>query len=644
MCGIAGIMTSDAAAPRDEVLLRMIEIMRHRGPDDMDMWSAPHIGLGFCRLSIVDVEAGRQPISNEDGSVWLVFNGEIYNYRTLRAQLQARGHQFSTSSDSEVIVHLYEEYGADCVKRLQGMFAFVIWDSGQQQLLGARDPFGIKPFYYTARDHSLLFASEIKSLLSAASKPGAMDLESLRHYLTFQYVPDPMTMFEGISKLPPAHLLIARPGGSVRLERYWEGAFNSQKRPLSEWSEQIRAALDSSVGRHLSGDVEAGCFLSSGIDSTAIAALMRQRGMVKTFSVGFDGESNETIWAARTAEALGTEHYSKVISEAEYFDSIPQAVWQQDEPVADPSAIAVYHLAELASNHVKVVLSGEGADELFGGYRIYREPASLAPIAWLPDNLRRVLHRLAGRLPEGMKGRSYLLRGTTPLEQRFRGNASIFTEQMKHELLQPSWWSEEPPNPDKIVARLYASTRHLDAVARMQHIDLNLWLPGNILMKADKMSMAHSLELRVPFLDTEVFALAAELPRQLKTAKGTTKYALRRALEDVVPPFIVHRPKLGFPVPLRRWLAGPRGVELLEQIDGSGIGSYIRSDYVHEMLRRHRQGQGDYSRRLYTLYILALWHDSYIRSFGRISTDELVRRERIAPVLPGESSLSTTAL
>lgn len=618
MCGIAGIMSKNAEQLDNAMLRAMKDAMLHRGPDDSGFWQGAHMQLAFCRLAIVDISAGHQPITNEDGSIWLVFNGEIYNYQQLRVELQNQGHHFTTNSDSEMIVHLYEQYGMQCVHQLRGMFAFAIWDSRQQQLYCARDPFGIKPFYYSPQADKLLFASEIKSLLAALEQPPSMNVESLYNFLSFQYVPDPLTMFDGIYKLPPAHLLIAKPNGDIKIERYWRAQFNPELRSVKEWETQLLSSLEQSVARHLSGEVEVGCFLSSGIDSTAIAALMKQHGAVKTFSVGFAGANDETLIASRTAQALGTDHYSRIINEEDYFSAISQAVWHMDEPIADPSTIALYHLTKLASEHVKVVMSGEGADELFGGYRIYREPAAVAPIASLPQILRNALNFTARQLPAGMKGRGYLLRGTTPLEQRFYGNAYIFSNEMKLKLLQPDYLSaalaQGISTPESIVALLYNETRHLDPVTRMQHIDLNLWLPGDILMKADKMSMAHSLELRVPFLDLELFRLAAALPSKLKIAQGTTKYMLRKALAQTVPSFIANRPKLGFPVPLRNWLATSRGTQLLKQIESSQISNYLQIDYVRAMLQHHQEGSADYSRQLFTIYILAEWYNTFINN------------------------------
>jgi len=613
MCGIAGVLYFEDREPDRSLLVRMADMMRHRGPDDSGYWSERRIGLAFRRLSIIDLHEGHQPLCNEDESVWIVFNGEIYNYKPLRAHLEERGHQFRTQSDTEVIVHLYEEYGEECVRHLRGMFGFVIWDRRKRELFGARDHFGIKPFYYSLNENRFLFASEIKSLLVGEDMPRQVRTESLLNFLTFQYVPQPWTMFEGIRKLPAAHYVKVTPDGGFRIHRYWDPMFEPRERKFDEVLEEIRAKLQDSVVHHMVSDVERGCFLSSGIDSTAIAAHMKRVEPIRTFSVGFEGPNNETVIARQTAEALGTEHYDKVITRDEFFETLPKAIWHQDEPVADPSAIALYHVAQLARQHVTVVLSGEGADELFGGYRIYREPLALWPLSWLPLPLKRLFHRLAKLLPEGLPGRNYILRGTTPLEERFLGNAKIFSEDLKAEMLKISReMLDNYEKPVDIAAGYYERTKHLDPVSRMQYIDMNLWLEGDILMKADKMTMAHSLELRVPFLDKELFEVARQIPVSYRINRGTTKYVFRRAMEGIVPDFILHRPKLGFPVPMREWLRGPLGNRLLEEIEASGIETYVHMNKVSDMLYRHQMGQGDYSRRLWTLYVFALWYTAYM--------------------------------
>jgi asparagine synthase (glutamine-hydrolysing) len=618
MCGITGAMYFEDREPSQTMLKAMTDCIVHRGPNDFGFWGENRIGLGFRRLSVIDLKEGHQPLANEDDSVWIVFNGEIYNYKYLRAELQEKGHQFKTHSDTEVIVHLYEEYGEECVHKMRGMFGFVIWDRRKKRLFGARDHFGIKPFYYYKDSRRFLFGSEIKSLLAAEGMDRTIHTESLLNYLTFQYVPEPDTMFRGIHKLPPGHYITIDFDGEMTIRRYWDPMFEPTERPFDEYVEQIREGLKDSVIHHMQSDVERGCFLSSGIDSTAIATHMRNIEPIRTFSVGFEGPNNETEIARQTAIALDTEHYAKMITQNDFFDTLPKAVWHQDEPVADPSAIALYHVAQLAREHVTVVLSGEGADELFGGYRIYNEPLSLRPLERLPLPLKQLLHAVARMLPSGLYGRNYVLRGTTPLEQRFLGNAKIFSEDMKAEVVRiDKEMLRNYKNPWQIAQQFYDKTTHQDPVTRMQYIDMNLWMPGDILMKADKMTMAHSLELRVPFLDVELYEIARKIPYQYRIANGTTKYIFRKAMEGIIPDFILNRPKLGFPVPLRDWLKGNQGKVVLEQIAASGIEDYINMDTVRRMVQQHQNGQGDYARRIWTIYMFALWHVTFMEELPR---------------------------
>jgi asparagine synthase (glutamine-hydrolysing) len=615
MCGIAGMFYYEPREMSDADIRAMTDIIVHRGPDEEGMYKSDGVLFGFRRLSIIDLAEGSQPLPNETESVWVVFNGEIYNYKQLRAELEALGHRFRTHSDTEVIVHLYEEMGEQCVHRLRGMFAFVVWDQQRQTLFGARDHFGIKPFYYTHDRHKLLFASEIKSLLVVPGVERAVNQESLLQYLTFQYVPQPETMFRGIHKLPHGHSFTIGRDGVLRIRQYWDPQFTAEDRSMDDFIEELRERLRDSVEHHMQSDVKRGCFLSSGIDSTAIAAYMRQREPIKTFSVGFEGPNNEAIISADTALQLGTEHHAKMISERDFFDVLPAAIWHQDEPVADPSAIALYHVAQLAKKHVTVVLSGEGADELFGGYRIYREPSALRALSWLPESLKMRLHRLIEATPASFYGRNYLLRATTPIEQRFLGNAKIFSEDTKAQLLSGDWRKQIAyREPFELVAPFYEKTRNWDPVTRMQYIDLHFWMPGDILMKADKMTMAHSLELRVPFLDKELFELVRKIPANYRIADGTTKAIFRRAMNGIVPENILQRPKLGFPVPLGEWLKGARAEQLLETIKGSGVDSYFSMQEVERLVRQHRDGQVDVSRKLWVLYVFALWHDTFLAS------------------------------
>lgn len=614
MCGIAGIYYFHDRQPTEQIIRNMTDVISHRGPDDAQLWLGKRIGLGFRRLSIIDIAVGAQPLSNEDDSIWLIFNGEIYNYQELRTHLIQRGHVFKTETDTEVIVHLYEDYGAECVHHLRGMFAFAIWDCNQQQLLLARDHFGIKPLYYYLDNEMFVFGSEIKSLLTVSNIQRQVNLNSLYNYLTFQYVPEPNTMYTGIYKLPPAHCITLPLQGHLQVKKYWDPMFEPVERPFKQITAEIRDIMYDSVKHHLHSEVQRGCFLSSGIDSTITSTLMRSMEPIKTFSVGFAALNNETIIARDTAQQIDTNHYDCTISQQMYFDAVPQAIWHLDEPIADPSAIALYEVARLAKEHVTVVLSGEGADELFGGYRIYREPQALSYLSWLPVIIQRMLHRIVQSIPFSFFGKNYLLRGTTPLEQRFLGNAHVLTDEAKVELLRMTGAEcASFIKPFDVVRSYYERTQHLDAVSRMQYIDLNLWMPGDILMKADKLTMAHSLELRVPFLDRRVFDVARSIPAHYRIAKGTTKYALRQAMQGIIPNSILNRPKLGFPVPMRAWLCTERANIMWEQLVGSGIDHLINLQAVKTMFQRHRSQQGDYARKIWTLYVFALWYQTYMR-------------------------------
>ena len=613
MCGIAGIYYFDSRKPSRHLLEQMTEMMHHRGPDDTGYFIDDGIGLGFKRLSIIDLHGGHQPIGNEDESVQVVLNGEIYNYKYLRSLLESKGHRFKTESDTEVLVHLYEEYGSQCITQLRGMFAFAVWDRKRREVFAARDFFGIKPFYYYVDQEQFLFASEVKAIHAVGVVKRTIRPESVLNYLTFQYVPDPHTMFEHVQTLPPAHYLHIRQNGSITLKKYWEPTFEPKDRPIEDYIDELRYRLEDSVKYHMHSDVKSGCLLSSGIDSTSIAAHMRHIRPIQTFSVGFEGPQNECQIARQTAEKLGTEHYDHIIGPDEYFDVLPKAVWHQDEPVADPSAIALYFVARLAREHVTVALSGEGADELLGGYRIYREPISLRAFDYVPMDIKRVLHRVFKKLPASVKGRNTLLRATTPLRERFFGNAMLFSEDIKRDLtLYDSELISSYRNPIDIAGPFYDRVKHLDPSTQMQYIDLNLWMPGDILAKADKMTMAHSLELRVPFLDKEVFEIARSIPVRYRLAENTTKFIFRKAMEGIVPDTILHRPKLGFPVPLRDWLRTQYADRVLEQVDTNVNDLYLNRTAFHDMVRRHRNGQGDYARKIWAIYIFSLWHKTYV--------------------------------
>ena len=634
MCGFVALYNKKNEPISTEQLEKMTEIIAHRGPDDTGFHVDEHIGLGFRRLSIIDLEGGKQPLCNEDGDIWIAFNGEIYNYLELQKWLKDRGHQFKTESDTETIVHLYEEVGFDCPKHLRGMFAFMIWDRKKQILFGARDHFGIKPFYWTETEQNFGFGSEIKSLLKVDGVEKKVNLTSFYHYLTFQYVPDPETMFDGIHKLPPGHSIIIK-DGQMSIDPYWKVDFTPGDESFSYYVEGTREILKDSVMKHRVSDVPRGAFLSSGVDSSSIVALLRQHEEVKTFTVGFDIPGYSELDIAReTAHYLGSDHHEVQISADRYLEELPRLIWHQDEPVADPSAIALYFVAELASKHVTVVLSGEGADEFFGGYNIYREPHSLRLLSSMPEFVKNSFRGIADLLPEGTKGKSFLIRGSKTVEERFFGNALIFNEELKEKVTMGNLAAN--PNyvsPWEITSAVYRNASNYDDVTKMQFLDIHTWLRGNILMKADKMTMANSLELRVPFVDPKVFEFAAKIPTQYKIAEGTTKYVLREAMKDLLPPQIKTRKKLGFPVPTRYWLRHEFYDWAKELIYSADVDEYVNKAFVMFMLDEHKEGRADYGRKLWTILIFMLWHQIFIEekyAFGPYVSPYIeTRRKRL---------------
>ncbi len=618
MCGVCGFFAVPTASIGPVQLDRMVDSMVHRGPDDRGVFYSNWAGIGFRRLSILDVAGGHQPMSSEDGSIRSVVNGEIYNYAELRDQAMKKGHRFYSSSDAEVIPHLYEDGGIEAVVRqLRGMYAVAIVDQAHETLHLVRDHFGIKPLYYAETAHGLIFASDIRSLIASGLISPKLSPQALWHYLTFQYVPEPYTMFDKVWKLPPGHYLTYH-AGTKQVVRYWQVEY----RPDSSWTlpaltEAIYRTLKDSVKRHMMSDVPRGAYLSSGVDSSAVVAFLRQQQEVDTFSIGFPGdhgEINELVASRETARILGTRHHEVVISPEEYLDHLPQIVKAQEDPIADPSAPALYFLAREARRHVTVVLSGEGADELFGGYPIYREPYALKPFEYLPHPIRQQLGDFAKKLPPQLKGRGYLIRGSQRLEDRYIGNAKMFSEGEKGRLVP--WLAEMDLDPyQAITAPYFAATTGLDPVARLQTIDAHTWLPGDILMKADKMSMAHSLELRVPFLDLEVFSLAATIPAHFKIAKNTTKYALRQAMKAVLPPEVSERPKLGFPIPIRHWLKTTM-YDFVRDVLAKDNTPFFDASSVQSLLTAPEGTVFNRDRKIWTLMIFALWHEQYLTPSG----------------------------
>jgi len=621
MCGLLTFLSArgDAHAHRDGVAAAL-EAMHHRGPDETGVEVVnSDVVFAHKRLSIIDVESSHEPLPYADGRYLLTFNGEIYNYIELREQLIAEfGAKFATAGDGEVIVAGYHYWGEAVLDRLRGMFAFVIWDSHERRAFAARDPYGIKPMHFLQTADGIYFASEKKALLpfsqAAFAGDAGLDMASLSHYLTLQYVPEPRTLHKGIERIGSGECVTYEPGGQVRRRRYYRPVFRPA--PVSDPEalyREIRETLRESVRIHMRSDVPVGAFLSSGIDSTAVVALAREfNPNILTFTVGFDVPGYSEIEVAQeSARHLEVTTIPTKIGPTEMMEALPKIVWHLDDPVADPALVPLYFVAREAAKHVTVVLSGEGADEFFGGYTIYREPLSLRAVQALPSPLQKGLRVVSRAIPEGVKGKSFLERGTTPIEDRYYGNARMFTEQDKQRLMRAY-----DPNVryTDVTAPIYAEVPELDDVTKMQYVDLYTWLRGDILVKADRMSMAHSLELRVPFLDRQVFEVAARIPVELKLPPRSveTKYALRRALDGVVPPAIVNRKKLGFPTPTRVWLKD----EMYEWADTilatSGADHLLDLGYVRGLLAAHRRGEADNSRKVWTVLVFCLWHAIFV--------------------------------
>ena len=626
MCGLLGLLTSDGTT--DDAVAAVdsaMHCLRHRGPDEHGTWHDDDLVFGFNRLSIIDIEHSHQPLrwgpADNPDRYALTFNGEIYNYLELREELaREHGAQFRTEGDSEAIVAAFHHWGEDAVRRLRGMFAFAVWDTQTRELFVARDPFGIKPLFVATGTGGTAFGSEKKSLLELAEVIGIgteLDPRAIEHYTVLQYVPEPETLHAGIRRLESGSFAWLTPGAAPRVTRYFHPTF--PVRPFAPGTErsryrEIAAALEDSVAKHMRADVTVGSFLSGGIDSTAIAALaMRHNPNLITFTTGFERDGySEVDVAAESAAAIGARHVVKVVSPAEFAAAIPEIIWYLDDPVADPALVPLWFVAKEARKHVKVVLSGEGADELFGGYTIYREPLSLKPFEYLPKSLRRAAGALSERIPEGTRGKSLLHRGSMTLEERYYGNARSFNDAQLRAVLRDfrAEWTHRD-----VTAPIYAQSAGWDPVARMQHLDLFTWLRGDILVKADKMTMANSLELRVPFLDTEVFDVASRVPLDQKITSSTTKYALRQALDGIVPPHVLHRAKLGFPVPLRHWLAGTELFDWAhQQIADSQTDHIFDKVAVARMLDEHRAGTSDHSRRLWTVLCFMIWHGIFVEN------------------------------
>lgn len=609
MCGIAGF-SGNIDGNKNEILKKMTDKIAHRGPDQEGFYINDDVALGFRRLSIIDLNNGSQPMFNENKDIAIVFNGEIYNHLSLREELKNKGHIFANNSDTEVLVHGYEEYGVDLLYRLRGMFAFMIYDSKKKLMFGARDFFGIKPFYYAMPDDNLVFGSEIKSILEFPTVKKEVNEAALEQYLSFQYSVLEETFFKGIYRLPAGHYMIYK-DGKLDVTRYFEPLMEPQKEnqvQLSDTISDIEDLVHETVNTHMISDVEVGSLLSSGVDSSYVVSEFPGN---KTFTVGFLDKSskyNEIRYAESLTEELHKENYSKNISSEEYFDVIPKVMYYMDEPLADPSCIALYFVDQLAASQLKVVLSGEGADEFFGGYNIYHEPISLRGFKLVPKFIKKPMAALVKKMPN-FKGKNFIIRGSKSVEERFIGNANMFSVEEREKILNTKLTHKAPKD---IVKDAYDRVKGLNDIAKMQYIDINFWLQGDILLKADKMSMAHSLESRVPFLDINVFDYTKKMPINYRCNKKATKYAFRVAAKRHLPDATANKKKLGFPVPIRVWLKEDKYFnKVKEMFERDFVDEFFDTTLIVNLLEDHRAGKADNSRKIWTIYVFLVWYDVY---------------------------------
>ncbi|MDR2939224.1 MAG: asparagine synthase (glutamine-hydrolyzing) [Clostridiales bacterium] len=604
MCGFTGFT---GTVPNNDIIINtMMDRIIHRGPDSSGIYSDEFVTLGFRRLSMIDLDGGSQPIFNEDKSIVVLLNGEIYNYKELTEELKGKGHDFYTKSDTEVLVHLYEEMGYDMITRLRGMFAAVIFDKRDNSLFGFRDYFGIKPFYYTAINGNLVFSSEIKSILDYPYYEKKVNTLALENYLTFQYSVLAETFFKGVHKLYPSHYLVFKEG-KLTIKRYFEPKFDPSPISGEEAVDLIDKTILESIEYHKVSDVEVGSFLSSGVDSSYVASCFNGK---KTFTVGFDYDKyNEISYAKNLAEKVGVENYDKMISKEDYWNVLPKIQYHMDEPLADPSAVALYFVSKEASKHLKIALSGEGADEFFGGYNIYKEPMDIKFLTGLPKFLRKFLGAVAKAIPFNIKGKNLLIRASQDVEERFIGNAKIFSKEEREKILSGY---EGKYDPKELTKPYYDRIKGYDDVTKMQYIDIHFWLLGDILLKADKMSMANSLEVRVPFLDIKVFELASRLPNNLKVGKAGTKLAFRKAAHRHLPEEVANKKKLGFPVPIRIWLKEDEYYnKVLGEFSSATAKKFFKPEEIIKLLDRHKEGKEDNSRKIWTIYMFLVWHKEY---------------------------------
>ena len=611
MCGFAGYIHNYGTFDKEEVIHKMADRIKHRGPDDAHYYIDDGIALGFRRLSIIDLEGGRQPILNEDGSLVLLFNGEIYNYQELREELIKAGHAFTTKTDSETILHGYEEYGKKILDRLRGMFAFIIWNKNTKELFGARDIFGIKPFYYYKKGKEFMFGSEIKSFLSHPNFEKELDEDMIPLYLSYEYSPDERTIFKNVFKLPGAHCFTYK-NGELKVERYYKIEYKIEDdKSLEYWEDAITKEFTESVSMHQIADVEVGCFLSSGVDSSyVVKEISKGTKKVKTFSVGYEEEKySELPYAQDFSNVIGVPNLANKVSADEFFDAVPEIQYYMDEPLPNPSEIPLYFLAKNARRYVKVVLSGEGADELFGGYPMYLAGGHFDHYSHkVPRPVRKVLGTVAKHCPN-FKGKNFLVRGAMEPYQRFMRANYVFQSAERQKFLKRPIASKVPEEYSK---RYFNEVSNLDEPTQLQYVDMHTWMIYDILLKADRMSMANSLELRVPFLDKKMLELSTRIPSRYRAANETTKIALRGAAIKQLPERTANKKKLGFPVPLNDWLREDKYYNKVKAAFQSDIAEkfFVTSELM-KLLDDHKSGKALNMQKIWSFYTFILWYEQF---------------------------------
>ena len=611
MCGFAGYIHNYGTFDKEEVIHKMADRIKHRGPDDAHYYIDDGIALGFRRLSIIDLEGGRQPILNEDGSLVLLFNGEIYNYQELREELIKAGHVFTTKTDSETILHGYEEYGKKILDRLRGMFAFIIWNKNTKELFGARDIFGIKPFYYYKKGKEFMFGSEIKSFLSHPNFEKELDEDMIPLYLSYEYSPDERTIFKNVFKLPGAHCFTYK-NGELKVERYYKIEYKIEDdKSLEYWEDAITREFTESVSMHQIADVEVGCFLSSGVDSSyVVKEISKGTKKVKTFSVGYEEEKySELPYAQDFSNVIGVPNIANKVSADEFFDAVPEIQYYMDEPLPNPSEIPLYFLAKNARRYVKVVLSGEGADELFGGYPMYLAGGHFDHYSHkVPRPVRKVLGTVAKHCPN-FKGKNFLVRGAMEPYQRFMRANYVFQSAERQKFLKRPIASKVSEEYSK---RYFNEVSNLDEPTQLQYVDMHTWMIYDILLKADRMSMANSLELRVPFLDKKMLELSTRIPSRYRAANETTKIALRGAAIKQLPERTANKKKLGFPVPLNDWLREDKYYNKVKAAFQSDIAEkfFVTSELM-KLLDDHKSGKALNMQKIWSFYTFILWYEQF---------------------------------